>query len=56
MRPVRWKRAQSRRPDAPPNQSARILGADGWSQCELRDLTVETRLGRGAAESYFRDG
>jgi hypothetical protein len=28
-------------PDAPPNQSARILGGDGWSQCELRDLTIE---------------
>jgi hypothetical protein len=28
--------------DAPPNQSARILGAGGWSQCELRDLTIET--------------
>ena len=28
--------------DAPPNQSARILGADGWSPCELRDLTIET--------------
>jgi hypothetical protein len=29
-------------PDAPPNQSARILGAGGWSQCDLRDLTIET--------------
>ena len=29
-------------PDAPPNQSARILVAGGWSQCELRDLTIET--------------
>jgi hypothetical protein len=28
--------------DAPPNQSARILSADGWSPCELRDLTIET--------------
>ena len=28
--------------DAPPNRSARILGADGWSPCELRDLTIET--------------
>jgi hypothetical protein len=28
--------------DALPNQSARILGAGGWSQCELRDLTIET--------------
>ncbi len=28
--------------DAPPNQSARILGAGGWSPCELRDLTIET--------------
>ena len=28
--------------DAPPNKSARILGADGWSPCELRDLTIET--------------
>ena len=28
--------------DAPPNQSARILGADGWSPCELRELTIET--------------
>jgi len=28
--------------DAPPNQSARILDADGWAPCELRDLTIET--------------
>jgi len=28
--------------DAPPNQSARILGAGGWSPCELRDLTIDT--------------
>ncbi len=28
--------------DAPPNQSARILAAGGWSPCELRDLTIET--------------
>jgi hypothetical protein len=28
--------------DAPPNQSARILGADGWSPCALRDLAIET--------------
>ncbi len=28
--------------DAPPNQSARILGAGGWSSCRLRDLTIET--------------
>jgi len=28
--------------DAPPNQSARILGAGGWSSCGLRDLTIET--------------
>jgi hypothetical protein len=28
--------------DAPPNQSARILGVGGWSQCELRDLTIDT--------------
>jgi len=28
--------------DAPLNQSARILGADGWSPCELRDLTIDT--------------
>ena len=28
--------------DAMPNQSARILGANGWSSCELRDLTIET--------------
>jgi len=27
---------------APANRTARILGADGWSQCELRDLTIET--------------
>ncbi len=40
-------------PDAPPNQSARILGAGGWSQCELRDLTIETAVGRGAAAPYF---
>jgi hypothetical protein len=29
--------------DAPPNPSARILGSGGWSQCELRDLTIDTR-------------
>jgi hypothetical protein len=28
--------------DAPPNQSARILGAGGWSPCELRDLSIDT--------------
>lgn len=28
--------------DAPPNRSARILGAGGWSPRELRDLTIET--------------
>jgi hypothetical protein len=28
--------------DGPQSQSARILGADGWSSCELRDLTIET--------------
>jgi hypothetical protein len=28
--------------DASPNRSARILGADGWSACDLRDLTIET--------------
>jgi hypothetical protein len=28
--------------DAPTNQSARILGADGWSPCELRELAIET--------------
>ena len=28
--------------DAPPNQSARILGAAGWSPCELGDLTIVT--------------
>ncbi len=28
--------------DAPPSESARILGADGWSSCELRDLTIKT--------------
>jgi hypothetical protein len=28
--------------DAPPAQTARILDADGWSSCELRDLTIET--------------
>jgi len=28
--------------DAPPNQSARILRAGGWSRCELRELTIET--------------
>jgi len=29
--------------EAPPNQSARILGPGGWSQCELRGLTIETQ-------------
>ena len=28
--------------EAPPNQTARILGAAGWSHCELRDLTIDT--------------
>jgi hypothetical protein len=28
--------------DTPPNQSARILEATGWSPCELRNLTIET--------------
>ena len=28
--------------DAPPGRSARILGAGGWSPCELRDLTIDT--------------
>jgi hypothetical protein len=28
--------------DATPTQSARILSAEGWSSCELRDLTIET--------------
>jgi hypothetical protein len=28
--------------ESPPNQSARILEADGWSLCELRDLTIVT--------------
>ena len=28
--------------DAPPNASARILAADGWSPCELRDLKIDT--------------
>ncbi len=28
--------------DAPPSRSARILGAGGWSPCELSDLTIET--------------
>ncbi|MFZ0676736.1 hypothetical protein [Candidatus Binatus sp.] len=28
--------------DAPPNQSARILEAAGWSPCEMRNLTIET--------------
>ncbi len=28
--------------DAPPNLSARIFGAGGWTPCELRDLTIET--------------
>jgi hypothetical protein len=28
--------------DAPPNQSARILGASGWTHCELRTLEIET--------------
>ncbi len=29
--------------DAPPGQSARILGASGWSPCELGNLTIDTR-------------
>ena len=29
--------------DGPPNQSARILDASEWTQCELRDLTIETQ-------------
>ena len=28
--------------DAPPNQNARILQGEGWSPCELRNLTIET--------------
>ena len=28
--------------DAPPNRSARILDADGWSPCELREIAIET--------------
>jgi hypothetical protein len=28
--------------DTPPIRSARILGAGGWSACELRDLTIDT--------------
>ncbi len=28
--------------DKPPGRSARILGAGGWSPCELRDLTIDT--------------
>ncbi|HLX04105.1 MAG TPA: hypothetical protein VKR28_01160 [Candidatus Binatus sp.] len=28
--------------DAPPNQSARIFEAAGWSPCELSNLTIET--------------
>ncbi len=28
--------------DAPPGRSARILGAGGWSPCELADLTIDT--------------
>ena len=28
--------------DAPPNNSARILGPDGWSACELRELSIDT--------------
>ena len=28
--------------DAPPGHSARILGAGGWSACQLRDLTIDT--------------
>ena len=28
--------------DSPPGRSARILGAGGWSPCELRDLTIDT--------------
>ncbi len=39
--------------DAPPNRSARILGADGWSPCELRDLTIETPSVEEAAASHF---
>jgi hypothetical protein len=29
--------------DAPPNQSARILGPGGWSPCDLHELTIDTR-------------
>ena len=29
--------------DALPNNSAKILDADGWSLCELRNLTIETQ-------------
>jgi hypothetical protein len=28
--------------DAPPSESARILYADGWSACDLRDLSINT--------------
>jgi len=28
--------------DAPPGRNARILGAGGWSACELLDLTIDT--------------
>ncbi len=28
--------------DAPPIESARILGVGGWSPCELRELSIET--------------
>jgi hypothetical protein len=28
--------------DAPPAESARILGTDGWSPCDLRELSIHT--------------
>ena len=28
--------------DAPPIRTARVLGASGWSPCELRDLSIDT--------------
>jgi hypothetical protein len=40
-------------PDPAVNQSARILGANGWSQCELRDLTVETASVEEPPHSIF---
>ncbi|HEV2171587.1 MAG TPA: hypothetical protein VGR40_11595, partial [Candidatus Binatus sp.] len=39
--------------DAPPNHSARILGASGWTQCELRGLAIETASVQEAPHQIF---